>query len=84
MSAINLTVKPDGTIAAIHNDALVDLYDEGKATVERASHVEPSYDGGQVTWMADLSPVNGPKLGPYRLRSDALQAEVEWLERNGF
>ncbi len=84
MSAIKLTVKPDGSIGAIHNDALVDLYDEGETTVERASHVEPSYDGGQVIWTADLSPVNGPKLGPYRLRSDALQAEVDWLERNGF
>jgi hypothetical protein len=84
MSAISLAIKPDGSIAAIHNDALVTLYDEGETTIRRASHVEPIDGGEQVNWVADLSPVNGPKLGPYRLRSDALQAEVDWLERNGF
>ena len=45
----------------------------------RASHVEPSPSGG---WFADLSPVNGPLLGPFTLRSDALTAEVAWLEKN--
>lgn len=30
----------------------------------------------------DLSPVGGPRLGPFVLRSVALQAEVEWLEGN--
>lgn len=81
-SELHVTVKPDGTIAAIHNDALADLYEEGKAEVKRASHVEPVDGGEQVNWVADLSPLNGPKLGPFRLRSDALAAEIEWLEQN--
>ena len=33
-------------------------------------------------WLADLSPVGGPILGPYDLRSEALEAEVEWLEEH--
>ena len=32
-------------------------------------------------WTADLSPVNGPVLGPYTRRSEALAAEIAWLER---
>jgi hypothetical protein len=84
MSELELTIRTDGSIGAIHNDALVPLYEEGKATAKRASHVEP-VDGGEcVCWTADLSLVNGPKLGPYRYRSEALAAEVEWLKRNGF
>jgi len=84
MCNIDLTIHEDGSIGAIHNDALADLYDEGQTTIKRASHVEPVDGGEQVNWVADLSPVGGPKLGPYRLRSEALQAEVEWLQANGY
>ena len=38
----------------------------------RASHVEPDADG---RWWADLSPVAGPRLGPFEVRSAALDAE---------
>jgi hypothetical protein len=31
-------------------------------------------------WWADLGPVSGPKLGPFDRRSQALEAEREWLE----
>jgi len=81
---LHVVVKPDGSVTAIHNDALVNLYDEGKATISRASHVEPINGGEQINWIADMSPVSGPVLGPYRLRSDALEAEINWLEQNGF
>ena len=47
--------------------------------IRRASHVEPDDDG---RWFADLSPVEGPKLGPFALRSQALDAERVWLEAN--
>lgn len=60
------------------------LYDEeiplsslGKLSIRRGSHVEPDETG---QWWADLSPVEGPKLGPFENRSAALAAEVEWLE----
>jgi hypothetical protein len=45
----------------------------------RASHVEPD-DRGR--WLADLSPIGGPVLGPFDRRSEALEAEVTWLEEN--
>ena len=51
----------------------------GKLKITRASHVEPREDG---QWIADLSPVNGPVLGPFVCRSDALAAEVDWLRMN--
>ena len=31
-------------------------------------------------WQADLSPSNGPVLGPFRVRQDAINAEIAWLE----
>ena len=67
-----------GEIRFIYSDELISLLDQGNATVKRASHVEPS-DGG---WTADLSPVNGPVLGPFMKRQEALDAEVKWLKDN--
>jgi hypothetical protein len=48
--------------------------------ISRASHCEPDTSG---RWLADLSFVNGPVLGPFSRRADALAAEVAWLEQNG-
>jgi hypothetical protein len=48
----------------------------GKLLITRASHVEPDADGN---WWADMGPVEGPVLGPCASRSEALQAEREWL-----
>jgi hypothetical protein len=47
--------------------------------VKRASHVEPDRNG---KWVADLAPVGGPQLGPYRLRQEALSAEVAWINKH--
>jgi hypothetical protein len=85
MCTIEMIVKSDGSIAAIHNDALAALYEEGETTISRASNVEPVKTvAGDVMWQADLAPVGGPRLEPKRLRADALTAEVEWLKQNGF
>ena len=43
---------------------------------QRASHVEPDRDG---FWWADMGPVDGPVLGPYGSKSEALGAEKAWL-----
>jgi hypothetical protein len=56
------------------------LLDEGPSSVVRASHVEPDDENGG--WFADMSPSGGPKLTGFRLRSEALAAEVAWLEQN--
>lgn len=72
-----LRVEPDGTLVAVYTEALP-LDEIGRASIARASHVEPTPEG---TWTADLSPVGGPVLGAYAKRSEALAAEIEWLER---
>lgn len=78
----------DGVVSFVYSDDLAGLLDVGEATVERVSHVEP-YDGSGVEsfaarhdgcwWTADMRPVDGPVLGPFRMRADALQAERDWL-----
>ncbi len=72
------TIHADGTMRCLYNEA-VDLPAIGQLSITRASYVEPD-DTGQ--WSADLSPVSGPKLGPFALRSEALAAEQAWLEAN--
>ena len=52
------------------------LWRDHLRSTKRQQHVEPNVEGN---WFADLSPVGGPTLGPYKLRSEALQAEKEYL-----
>lgn len=66
-----------GRTIFIHSDDLAPLARIiGQATTRRASHVEPTSDN---KWTADLSPVNGPILGPFETRGEALAAEAEYL-----
>ena len=73
---MQLLIEPKGRVRCIYAEA-IDLPSLGTLTVRRGSYVEPD---GQGQWTADLSPVSGPVLGPFVLRSDALAAEVAWLE----
>ena len=75
---MKLLVTRDGTVRAIYDES-VDLAALGRPTIARASHVEPTHDG---RWTADLTPVGGPVLGPFDQRSEALEAEREWLGRH--
>ena len=78
-SPIELVVLPAGIIRSIYDERL-DLKSAGRFSIARASHVEPSPSGD---WLADISPVDGPKaLGPFDKRSEALAAEVAWLQEN--
>jgi len=72
---MELVVNADGSVRCIYDEAL-DLREIGRLTITRASHVEPDAEG---FWWADMGPSGGPALGPYRSRSDALEAEREWL-----
>jgi hypothetical protein len=75
---MNLIIGMDGLVRGIYGEE-IDLAALGQPRITRASHVEPDDQG---RWLADLSPVGGPVLGPFDRRSDALAAEVAWLEAN--
>ncbi len=75
---VNMVIRSDGTVEFLYDDAL-DLACLGRLTIARASHVEPN---GSGQWTADLTPANGPVLGPFRNRIAALQAERTWLEEH--
>lgn len=55
----------------------INLRSFGSMHIARASQLEPDDQG---RWWANLSPVTGPILGPFALRSEALAAESDWLE----
>lgn len=74
---MELVVQTDGSLRCLYEETL-DLSRLGQVSIRRASHVEPTNQG---QWQADLSPVDGPILGPFALRSEALTAEVEWLRK---
>ncbi len=75
---MNLIIGPDGQIRGVYGEEF-DLAVLGPPQITRASHVEPDAQG---RWLADLAPVGGPVLGPFDRRTDALNAEVAWLEAN--
>lgn len=72
---MELIIAPHGDVRCIYSEE-IELSRLGKLSIRRGSHVEPTGDG---RWIADLSPVNGPQLGPYSNRTEALAAEVAWL-----
>jgi hypothetical protein len=73
---MHLVVEPGGQVRCLYGEAL-DLASLGLLSIRRASHVEPD---GEGAWWADLSPLGGPRLGPFTHRSLALTAEESWLE----
>ncbi len=75
---MNLIIAADGRIRGIYGEDIA-LDALGSTRITRASHVEPDAQG---RWLADLAPVGGPVLGPYERRSEALEAEVAWLEEH--
>ena len=75
-SEMELVVDAEGDVRCVYGEEL-DLREIGKLQITRASHVEPDRDG---FWWADMGPVDGPVLGPYGSRSEALKAERGWLE----
>ena len=72
---MQLLIERSGNCRCVYSEA-IDVRQIGEANIRRGSHVEPTADG---LWTADLSPVNGPLLGPFSSRSEALEAEVAWL-----
>jgi hypothetical protein len=75
---MQLVIDVTGRVRAVY-DEQIDLAALGRPSIDRASLVEPNADG---RWHADLSPCGGPVLGPFDLRSQALEAERAWLEEH--
>ena len=75
---MELLITPNGTARCVYGEE-IDLAQLGTLTIQRGSHVEPIEHG---QWMVDLSPVGGPRLGPFAVRSVALAEEVAWLSQN--
>ena len=75
---MTLIIDPAGQARCLYAE-VIDLRSLGELHIARASRIEPD---GQGNWWADLSPVAGPILGPFGLRSEALAAERDWLDSN--
>ena len=72
---MELLITSGGGIRCVYSEEL-NLQELGRLSIQRGSHVEPTSEG---QWTADLSPVNGPVLGPFTTRAAALSAEEAWL-----
>ena len=75
---MRLLIDASGDARCVYTEGF-DLHRLGQLSVRRGSHVEPDETG---RWTADLSPVDGPILGPYSSRQQALEAELAWLEEH--
>ena len=76
-SEMELVVGVDGMARCIYDEA-VELREIGKLQITRASHVEPDAEG---YWWADMGPVGGPVLGPFKSQTEALgggEGVVTW------
>jgi len=75
---MELVVQVDGSARCVYDES-IDLSALGRVRIQRGSHVEPDEDGH---WFADLAVTQGPRLGPFERRSEALKAEAAWLSEN--
>ena len=73
-----ISIDRNGGVRAIYSDGF-NWQALGKALIQRASQVEPDHMG---MWWADLTLSDGPTLGPFARRIDAIAAEVAWLEKH--
>lgn len=75
---MQILITSQGAVRCIYAEA-IDLALLGSLSIERASHVEPNAHG---QWFVSFAPLDGPTLGPFSLRSEALAAEQRWLTAN--
>ena len=72
---VNSTAKHLGR-TPLHVASWAGYADIARFLVQKGADVNATADG---QWTADMGPMDGPVLGPYRLRGEALAAEVKWL-----
>ena len=78
VAAMQLVIKPGGIIQCIYGEE-IDLAALGKPAISAPAMSSLTSRGGG--WRI-YHPVNGPLLGPFHSRSEALVAEQAWLETN--
>lgn len=69
-----VSIDTDGTLSCLYNEVL-DLRSLGEANTRRASNVE--WDNDRQYWVVTLA--NGQELGCWPTRSEAISAEIEYL-----
>jgi len=74
-----IRIDRNGIVTFIYADSLASLVKPGVSTIQRVSNVEPC-EGGWSAFMIE----NKITLGPFKLRSEALSAEVQYLEKKLF
>jgi hypothetical protein len=104
MQELTITIDQAGKIEMLARDEFAELYEQGRVTKTRASHVAPvNFALRQAFWILrwatgeqgpvsdwtrrwrcrwQVQIVNGPYLGEYAERVEAIAAEVDWIERN--
>jgi len=70
---MQLLISAAGQVTSLYDES-IDLTTLGPLAITRASHVEPDAEG---RWRARI--IDGPTLGPFARRSEALAAEAAWL-----
>ena len=65
--------------AELTEDARIWLLDKNEEMNDHLASASPN----NSCWWADMLPMNGPVLGPFVTRSDALAAEVAWIDAHG-
>ena len=75
---MKVVIRPAGLVEALYDDCL-DWAALGLPQIRRASQVDAD---SSAHWYANLGPVDGPVLGPFATRREALAAEATWLEDN--
>lgn len=75
---MEIIIHSNGAAQCVYSE-MIPVRELGLVDIRRASHVEPIENG---LWTADLTPVNGPVLGPFENRTAALAAETNWLRDN--
>ena len=75
---MKLIVSTDGDVTGIYTEDIT-FSTLGRPQIQRASDVEPNDEYG---WTADLRRSGGPVFGPFDNRSQAIEAEICWLEQH--
>lgn len=78
---VKIKINPDGTAHILYTED-IPIEELGKVhDIKRLFHVEPTQDN-RWTATVGLGTSECLVLGPFEKRSDALAAEVEWIEEN--